>query len=186
MLRIKYATMFPFCKGGKHESCMRWFLLSTGQPVPDDLLPDGARDAFAEEVRNVRPRPRARVLVVDDVPLFRKSLVTMVGTASAGSVEVVEAASGEEALAILSADPNGWQLVVTDYHMGAMNGYDLITHMRTSPALAGLPVVVFSSDSETAVKERCAALPRVRWLVKDPNQMAFDAAWRDLVRERQA
>ncbi len=181
LLRIKYATMYPYCKGGKHESCMRWFMMEGGRPVPDDLLPDGGKDVFAAEARNVTPSPQARVLVVDDMPLFRKSLLTMVSNACAGSCQVVEAGSGEEAIEILSASPGGWQLVVTDYNMGGMNGYDLIMRMRANPALAGLPAVVFSSEGDPSVQQRCAALPRVRWLPKRPDQAPFDEAWAALV-----
>ncbi len=186
LLRIKYATMYPYCKGGKHESCMRWFLMEGGRPVPDDLLPDGGKDMFAAELRNVEPSPRARVLVVDDLPLFRKSLVTMVSNACAGSCQIVEAESAEEALQRLSESPNGWQLVVTDYNMGEMNGFDLIMRMRMNPALSGLPAVVFSSESDPSVQDRCTALPRVRWLPKRPNQEPFDEAWRALVLEHKA
>lgn len=184
LLRIKYATMYPYCKGGRHESCVRWFMMSQGEPVPDDLLPDGGKDLFTVEQRRLEPRPSARVLVVDDMPLFRKSLVTMVSTASDSDVEVREAASAEEALDILNASPNGWALVVSDYNMGQMSGYDLVKEMHTRPSLSGIPVVIFSSESDPDIRTSCSALPRVRWLEKRPNQEPFDEAWRELVVEK--
>jgi CheY-like chemotaxis protein len=186
LMRIKYATMYPFCKGGRHESCMRWFMMDQGRPVPDDLLPDGGKDVAAVEAGRLSNVPKARVLVVDDMPLFRKSLVTMVMNACRHTCIVEEAASGEEALEMLSGDPNDWKLVVTDYNMGSMSGYDLIVGMRANPGLNGVPVVIFSSETDSGVLERTSALPRVRWLEKKPNQEPFDAMWRELVDEQKA
>ncbi len=181
LLRIKYATMYPFCKGGRHESCMRWFLMEQDRAVPDDLLPDGGTDVAAVDAGRLDSPAKSKVLVVDDMPLFRKSLSVMVNHACSNSCEVIEADSAEQALDILSQNPSGWMLVVTDYNMKAMTGYDLITQMRLNPALSGLPVVIFSSETDTDVVERCSALPRVRWLMKRPNQEPFDEAWNQLV-----
>lgn len=179
--RIKYATMFPFCKGGRHESCMRWFLEEQNRPVPDDLLPDGGTDvALAQGGRNVEG-VKSRVLVVDDMPLFRKSLAVLVSAACNGTCDVVEVSSGEEALSVLSEDPNGWLLVATDFNMGAMSGYDLIVRMRSNPALSGIPVVIFSSETDGDIIGRCQVMPRVRWLEKKPDQEPFTVVWTDLV-----
>lgn len=184
--RIKYATMYPFCKGGRHESCMRWFLMEQGREVPDDLLPDGGTDVARADGGRQVPVQEPRALVVDDMPLFRKSLAVLVANASKGSCQIVEAGSAEEALEILEADPNGWKLVATDYNMGVMNGYDLIVQMRANPALSAIPVVVFSSDTNDDVIQRADSMPRVRWLEKRPDQDPFSAAWKDLVLDGKA
>lgn len=182
LLRIKYATMYPYCRGGKYESCMRRWMMLEGQAVPQDLLPDGGRDWFAGAAH----RPTAhvtRVLVVDDMVLFRKALIGMVQEATGHGAEIVEAESGEEALEILTQDSGDWSAVVTDYNMGGMTGYDLIMGMRALPAHGQLPAVVFSSDSESWKREQCVALPRVRWLTKHPDKQPFVDAWRELVVE---
>lgn len=187
LLRIRYATMYPYCKGGKHEACMRWWAMDHGQAVADDLLPDGGKDNFMREVRHIPTGPqRAKVLVVDDMVLFRKSLMTLVSKACDGACDVMEADSAEQALSLLEQDPIGWSMVVTDYNMGAMSGYDLITTMRLNPSLSGVPAIVFSSETKDDIRLRCAALPRVRWLVKRPDQQPFDDAWRELVLEHKA
>lgn len=182
MLRVKYATMYPYCKGGEHQACMRWWLMDQGNVVPDDLLPDGGKDNFLESSGR-QHNVRQRVLVVDDMPLFRKSLITLVSNATSGAAEVTEADSAEQALEKLASTSDPWTLVVTDYNMGGMNGYELIMRMRMSPALAAVPVIVFSSETQTDVRDRCSALPRVRWLEKRPDFGPFEEAWRALVTE---
>lgn len=186
LMRIKYASMRPYCKLGKHASCSRWWLMERGQTVPDGLLPDGGTDVFEQQVRRGSSASHGRILVVDDLPLFRKSLVTLVNNASGGGYTIVEAESGEQALEKLLEDTTQWTLVVTDYNMGGMSGYDLIVRLRAHPALASLPAIVFSSEQERSVQDRVMALPRVRWLEKKPGQDLFDGAWRELIAERKA
>ncbi len=187
VLRIKYATMYPYCKKSRHESCMRYWLLEQGKTVPTDLLPDGGKDAFiAQGGRPQSTGALTKVLVVDDMPMFRAALVTLVRGADSGSITIVEAESAEKAYDALSDSPAGWVAVVTDYNMGAMTGYDLISKMRSNPSFAGLPAIVFSSEKEDRIRARCEALPRVRWLDKKPDQAPFNQAWTDLVVERKA
>lgn len=185
VLRIKYATMYPYCKKSRHESCMRYWLLERGKPVPTDLLPDGGKDAFVDQGGRHRSDEPRRVLVVDDMPMFRAALVTLVRGAGS-TVSIVEADSAEKAFGELSADPEGWVAVVTDYNMGAMTGYDLIVKMRSDPTLSGLPVIVFSSEKEDGIRSSCEAMPRVRWLDKRPDQAPFNRVWSDLVVDRKA
>lgn len=184
VLRIKYASMYPYCKAGKYESCMRWWMMRSGRQVPSDLLPDGGYDWFGDKANRPGQRPACRVLVVDDLPLFRKALVGLVQDASENGVQITEADSAEHALEILTEDTLSWTLVVTDYHMGEKTGYDLIRALRTNPAHAQLPVIVFSSDADEGNRVKCAAIPRVRWLVKRPEKEPFFGAWQELVVER--
>lgn len=160
--------------------------MQQGRDVPADLLPDGGRDWFSQEARRSVPSANRRVLVVDDLPLFRKALVSMVQRVAPQDVRIVEADSAESALALLASDTCDWTLVVTDYNMGAKSGYDLILGMRANPAHAQLPVIIFSSDSDDAKRDQCERLPRVRWLVKRPEQQPFDEAWQELIVDRKA
>lgn len=186
LLKIKYATMYPYCNSGKHESCMRWWLLEEGKDVPGDLLPDGGRDWFGAEAHRAQtPAPR-RVLVVDDMPLFRKALVGLVQDAAGHDVRIVEADSAESALEVLTTDTAGWTLVVTDYNMGVKTGYDLILNMRANPAHSMLPAIVFSSDADDQKRAQCMRLPHVRWLAKRPDREPFLTAWGELVTQHKA
>lgn len=185
VLRVKYATMYPFCNAGKHEACMRWWLMSQGKDVPGDLLPDGGKDLFAADAHRSFGHDRYKVLVVDDMPLFRKALAGLVDTACGGRVLVIEAESGEAALDLLE-NSGDWDAVVTDYNMGGMTGFDLIRSMRSNPTHSQVPAIVFSSEKDAAKRDSCATLPRVRWLEKRPDQQPFIEAWVDLVMQHKA
>jgi PAS domain S-box-containing protein len=75
--------------------------------------------------RAIVPRPAgpARVLVVDDEPMLRKLTMRLVERLG---YRVEGAASGDEALERLSADPAGFDLLVTDIRMPGRSGTELV------------------------------------------------------------
>src|SRR5262245_19379869 len=81
-----------------------------------------------------------RVLVVEDnAPLLCLIRVTL---EKAGLV-VVAAHDGAAAWAILKEAP--FDLVVTDYQMPGMNGFELCKRMRTDARLASTPVMLLTA-----------------------------------------
>ncbi|HUQ14205.1 MAG TPA: PAS domain-containing protein [Novosphingobium sp.] len=85
---------------------------------------------------------RGRVLLIDDEPLVR------MGTAEAlrdCGFEVVEAASGEEALA-LADDAGKFACVVTDYLMPGIDGVELARRLRRREPT--LPIMLLSGYAE--------------------------------------
>jgi two-component system response regulator YesN len=70
-----------------------------------------------------------QVLIVDDEPLVRVTLRSMVHWERLGFACVAEAANGEEALAALEAHP-GISLVILDLVMPRMDGLELLRRMR--------------------------------------------------------
>jgi CheY-like chemotaxis protein len=80
------------------------------------------------------------VLVVDDDPdirdLYRDFLE--------GRFALLEAANGEEALAILKT--RRVDLAIVDVIMPVMNGVDLVRAIRADPSLESLPILVQTSD----------------------------------------
>jgi CheY-like chemotaxis protein len=95
-----------------------------------------------------------RVLVVDDSPTIRR-VVSAVLTRH--GFDVVQAADGQAALDTMlrSVDPtaqNGESetidVVLVDFVMPKMNGFQLCRAMRQSPELRGTPVVLMSAKSD--------------------------------------
>ena len=82
----------------------------------------------------------ANVLVVDDTPHNVKLLADILG---AKGFRALTAASGEEALAKLAAEPV--DLVLLDVMMPGLSGYDVCRRIRADPATALLPVVLVTS-----------------------------------------
>jgi len=78
----------------------------------------------------------ATILVVDDRPVNRDLLKTLLGYRGH---TVVEASDGAEALDLIRAErPN---LVISDILMPTMDGYQFVREMRSDPASATIPVI---------------------------------------------
>jgi CheY-like chemotaxis protein len=84
-----------------------------------------------------------RVLVVDDSPTIRKVVSAILDEEG---YEAVTAEDGEDALARLRREPV--DLVLTDFVMPRMNGYQLCRELRADEALRELPVVLMSAKGD--------------------------------------
>jgi class 3 adenylate cyclase/CheY-like chemotaxis protein len=82
----------------------------------------------------------AHILVVDDVPRNVKLLADVL---AAKGYRTSTAASGEEALVAIAAEPP--DLVLLDVMMPGLSGYDVCRLIRADPKLAMLPVVLVTA-----------------------------------------
>jgi DNA-binding response OmpR family regulator len=73
---------------------------------------------------------RIRVLLVDDEPSYIK--VVALGLREEYGLEVVVAASGQEAINLLQSEKDGFDVVVLDYLMPGLNGLDVLRWMNKS------------------------------------------------------
>ncbi len=90
----------------------------------------------------------ARVLVVDDEPLLRKSagrLLRGIGCS------VVEAGSGAEAIAVVESGSEPVDVVLMDITMPEVNGYE--ARSRLQQLAPGLPVVLSSGLGDAALEQ---------------------------------
>jgi CheY-like chemotaxis protein/phosphoribosyl 1,2-cyclic phosphodiesterase len=110
-----------------------------GAMLPDTpLAPQSGRDASRG----------ARILVVDDEPDLRT--LANLALSQAGHV-VVEASSGQEALALIDADMP--DLVLLDLVMPKQGGLEVLRILRSKPATAALPVIVLTGmDDESTTR----------------------------------
>ncbi|KAM0888302.1 hypothetical protein ACQ4PT_028433 [Festuca glaucescens] len=83
------------------------------------------------------------VLVVDD-SIVDRLVVSKVLKCSNIRVTAVEGV--KEALKFLDSE-NDVKMIVSNYCMPDLNGYDLLMEVKKSPRLAHLPVVISSSDN---------------------------------------
>lgn len=86
-----------------------------------------------------------RVLIVDDsrtIRLILRRILTEIG------LSVVEAGNGSEALVVVDTEPAGLDLVMADWNMPEMNGFDLLTKLRERTELSSLKVVMVTTEAE--------------------------------------
>ena len=123
---------------------------------------------FEEETRTFMITPPEiesfegrRVLIVDDSLSVRKYLSTFL---TARNLKVYSAANGSEALKVLEEDEI--DLIITDLEMPVMHGYELVSRIRSSEKLKGIPIIVLTSRSTGKHKEKALELGADEYLVK--------------------
>jgi CheY-like chemotaxis protein len=96
----------------------------------------------------------ATILVVEDRPLNRKFLATLLKTAGH---DVLEAGDGVEGLSV--AERMRPDLVISDILMPTIDGYQLVRRMREIPTLARTPVLFYTASyhegEARALAEQC-------------------------------
>ena len=88
---------------------------------------------------------KPRILVVDDSPTIRK---VVTGILERHGYETVAAADGQLALDALEGDAPPIDLVLLDFVMPRMNGFQFCRTVRGSEKYAALPVVLMSAKSD--------------------------------------
>jgi len=119
----------------------------------------------------------AKVLVVDDTPHTVKLLADLLGVKG---YAVTTAASGEEALAKVAAEPP--DLVLLDIMMPGLSGYDVCRRLRADPQTALLPVVLVTSLDPQGERIKGIEAGADDFLPKPINQAELFARVRSLLR----
>ena len=114
-------------------------------------------------------RPARKVLLVDDEDSLRKVIKDLL---ERDGYDVSEARDGVQALD--QVDRVGPDIIVLDLNLPGLDGYGVLSHLRSRPATAGIPVIVLTAkgdeDNEVRVFELGAddflpeTVPRARSL----------------------
>jgi predicted signal transduction protein with EAL and GGDEF domain/FixJ family two-component response regulator len=121
--------------------------------------------------------PRPRVLLVDD------DEVTLLLTAAAlreRGFEVTEAASGSEALGLLSTRTP--DVVVLDALMPELDGFETCSLLRATPGFESLPVLMLTGLDDEASINRAYQAGATDFFVKSPQWSLLDGRLRYLLR----
>ena len=88
-----------------------------------------------------------KILVVDDSSIIRDLLTNYLE-------HDFEVTTAESPLVALKIIHEGYipDLIITDYHMPKMNGYEFLLDLRQNRMLHDIPVVVLSKDKRSEVK----------------------------------
>jgi len=88
--------------------------------------------------------PKMKFLVVDDFSTMRRIVRNLLK--ELGFTNVDEAEDGQVALQKLNSLP--FDFVVTDWNMPNMDGLALLQHIRASPTLKHLPVLMITAEAK--------------------------------------
>ncbi|GJM85595.1 hypothetical protein PR202_ga02062 [Eleusine coracana subsp. coracana] len=102
------------------------------------------------------------VLAVDDSSVDR-AVIAAILRSSRFRVTAVD--SGKRALELLGSEPNV-SMIITDYWMPEMTGYELLKKVKESSELKQIPVVIMSSENVPTRISRCLEEGAEDFLVK--------------------
>lgn len=126
--------------------------LMDSKPIVDFVLKQGFEDIFYAMgiLERIYKNREITVLVVDDSRATRALIVSHLSTQL---FNILEATNGKEALAVLRANPD-IRLVVTDYNMPEMDGFDLTRQLRKQFQKEDLSIIAVSSSDHPDVSSR--------------------------------
>ena len=94
------------------------------------------------------------VLIVEDADACATTLEIALSTIR--NLVVRHAGSAESALRTLDAEPIS--LLITDLHLPAMDGLELVTEVRRRPSYSQMPILVISGDADPGTPKRALQL----------------------------
>jgi CheY-like chemotaxis protein len=106
-----------------------------------------------EPITHPIPKKTFRILYADDMAELRTLVQISLGR-DGHKVECV--ADGRPALELIRADPNSFDVLITDHHMTDLNGLELVTQVRTLSFLG--KIIVFSSELSQEIGDAYQAL----------------------------
>lgn len=96
------------------------------------------------------------LLLVDDSSATLHIISKIIGISGVPIAQVYTAKNGVEALAV--AAQHALDLIITDLNMPEMNGLELIEHLKQSPELAKIPIIVVSTEGRDVWVDKAFAL----------------------------
>lgn len=103
---------------------------------------------------------RKKILIVDDSEMNRALLEDMLSD----DYEILEAANGMEATAILSEQELGICLVLLDIVMPVMDGFETLTMMNKKGWIKNIPVIMISAETASTYMDRAYGLGAVDYI----------------------
>lgn len=139
-------------------------------PTPDggvlllldvDAVYGFARGAVSAVLSDQGARPQTHALVVEDAPVARELLC---GILRSIGLRVDEATDGRQGLLLARREKP--DVILTDLEMPHLDGIQMITELRASPALSKVPVIVLTTAANDANRARLSQLGVVAVLSK--------------------
>lgn len=137
---------------GSYNKKVRDEILSND--ILDYLVKGGHAGRVLEHISNILRRLRKnrdiKIMVVDDSSTPRRVIRKLLET---HKYTVIEAENGLDALEKMEQHPD-MKMVITDYHMPEMDGFDLVSRLRQNHSMDELAVIGLSSSTQRDLTTR--------------------------------
>lgn len=113
-----------------------------------------------------------RVLVVDDMSTMRRIVISLLVEVGFKKDLISEADDGQTAIAFL--EKNTVDFVVTDWNMPNVTGLDLLKHIRSTPSIDKLPVLMVTAEAKREQIVAAATAGVNNYVVKPFNKKTLE------------
>ena len=109
------------------------------------------------------------ILTVDDSKTMRDMLKLALGSAGHTVIQADDGIAGLERL----QDAASVDVIITDINMPRLDGFGFIDQVRRDPRNRAIPILVLTTESEPAKKQRARDAGATGWIVKpfDPAKL---------------
>jgi type II secretory ATPase GspE/PulE/Tfp pilus assembly ATPase PilB-like protein/CheY-like chemotaxis protein len=142
----------------------------TVPPEPVSTHFDLLEEAAAPRKSGPHGEPACKVLLVDDEDSLRKVMKDLL---ERDGYIVTEARDGVQALD--QVDRVGPDIIVLDLNLPGLDGYGVLSHLRSRPATAGIPVIVLTAKGDEDNEVRVFELGADDFLTKPFRARALSA-----------
>ncbi len=139
-------------------------------PEPVSTHFDLLEEAAAPRKAGPHGEPACKVLLVDDEDRLRKVMKDLL---ERDGYAVTEARDGVQALD--QVDRVGPDIIVLDLNLPGLDGYGVLSHLRSRPATAGIPVIVLTAKGDEDNEVRVFELGADDFLTKPFRARALSA-----------
>jgi two-component system chemotaxis response regulator CheY len=88
---------------------------------------------------------KGKILFVDDSPVIKKVVKKSI---EAIGYELIEASDGKQGLSILAKEYNDVKVILSDWNMPVMNGFDFLKAVKANNSYKHIPVIMITTESE--------------------------------------
>jgi CheY-like chemotaxis protein len=102
-------------------------------------------------------------MIIDDEIHMRRLINRML---SGAGFHVIEAASGREALDLLTNGVNKPDLITSDISMPDMDGFEILEAIKANPNLADIPIVMLTAMGQLSDANRAKEMGAIEFITK--------------------
>jgi two-component system, chemotaxis family, chemotaxis protein CheY len=107
-----------------------------------------------------------KILFVDDSPVIKKIIQRAIESAG---FEFLGASDGKEALLVLSKECSSIKLVLSDWNMPIMNGFDFLKAVKSNNLFKQIPVIMITTEAEKSNINKAIQAGAANYLLKPFN-----------------
>lgn len=104
-----------------------------------------------------------KILSVDDSAIVRKIIR---GAVEVLSYDLLEASDGQEGMEVLEANAEDIGLILLDWNMPGMNGFELLQKIKENDTYSHIPVMMVTTESEKENIVRAIKAGAIHYVVK--------------------